>query len=334
MMKRGLTIFAVVNVVVILLLGAAIVALQDKMGQYVGLLMLPATIVPFIMAYVGHSLSGATGSPFRGLVWGQTWWYFAGWLLAILGGVVIVGITLGLGMAGLDLGLTDYLRMSAEQITKQSGQTPPAATMKIMYYTGWSTVFAAPTIGAWFGGAVACLSSFPWLGWFSRRMLVYGRATAIWTLVGLYAVTSCIGGLMTNPQDPGYTALPMAFKMALMAFSGISSIPLVMWLFLRTRSAVLPALVTAAYQATFAGLSVLLSDRVAWLAPPSGLLAGAGALIFGMALWLWKDPGGIDLAVAGVAYDGTPLTPEQMKALAVQDTAAVADQTPPPASAA
>jgi hypothetical protein len=51
-----------------------------------------------------------------------------------------------------------------------------------------------------------------------------------------------------------------------------------------------------------------------WLsAPQIGLAFSAGLLLLGIALWVWKDPGGQDLAVAAVAQDGTPLTPEMLR---------------------
>ena len=122
-------------------------------------------------------------------------------------------------------------------------------------------------------------------------------------------------------MDQGWNALPLMLRMGMMALAGMSAVPALLWLFFRTRSAVLPALAQASYQALFAGAMVLMSDRVSWLAPPNGLLAALGALLVGIALWVWKDPGGMDLAVAAVGFDGTPLTPEQVKALKAESPA-------------
>jgi hypothetical protein len=321
MMARALWVFVIVNVLAAALAGVALAMLQDKLGQFAGLIMLPIVIVPIVMAYVGHTVSGAPGNPFRGLVWGQTWWYFATWILGLLVAGLALLITFGLGAAGIDMTFSDYLRAVTEQAAKNSGQELPAAAMQTMSITAWATLISAPTIGAWIGGAVACLGSFAWLGWFTRRMLVYGRGTAVWTLIALYAATSTIGAISQNPMDQGWDALPLIARMSLMALAGMSAVPALLWLFFRTRSAVLPALAQASYQATFAGAMVLMSDRVSWLAPPNGLLAALGALLVGIALWVWKDPGGMDLAVAAVAIDGTPLTPEQVKALQAESPA-------------
>jgi hypothetical protein len=122
-------------------------------------------------------------------------------------------------------------------------------------------------------------------------------------------------GLMVNPMYEGWNALPTLLRVGLVALVGLSSMPAAFWLFLRTRSAALPALATASYQATFSVAMVLAAERSPILAPPDGLLASLGALLIGIALWVWKDPGGMDLAVAAVGFDGTPLTPEQLWAM-------------------
>jgi hypothetical protein len=153
-------------------------------------------------------------------------------------------------------------------------------------------------------------------------MLVYGRGVAIWTLVALYAATSSIGAFVQSPVDESWNALPLILRMGIMIVSGMSAVPALLWLFFRTRSAVLPALVQASYQSLFAGAMVLMTNSVSWLAPPSGLLGALGALLVGIALWVWKDPGGMDLAVAAVGFDGAPLTPEQAKALKAENPVA------------
>lgn len=327
MLARGLWTFAIVNVAVVAMIAVAFVLLQEKMGDYAGLTMLPLAIVPFIMAYVSHSLSGAVGNPFRGLVWGQTSWYFAAWLLAVLFGVLVILIMVGLGAGTLDLAMSEYIQKIAEVAEKRTSQPLPAEAMQFMSIQGWIQVATAPTVGAWMLGALGCLSSFPWLGWFGRRMLAYGRAKAIWTLIVFYAISACVAGLATNPMDDGWNALPVAVRIVLAALLGLSTVPAVVWLFLRTRSAALPALASASYQSAFALAAVLTAQRSAILAPPNGLLASLGALLIGIALWLWKDPGGMELAVAGVAYDGTPLTPAQVKQLQAQSAPA---ETQPP----
>jgi hypothetical protein len=321
-MKRGLLIFAIVNVVLTALSGGVYIAVRDSLGVYAGLVMLPLAIVPFIMAYVAHSASGATGNPFRGLIWGQTWWYFAAWLLGILGSLLVTVIMLGLGAGKLDLGMTEFIQTVADVAAKRTGAPLPDQAMQFMSVQGWIQLITGPTIGAWMLGALGCLASFPWLGWFGRRMLVFGRAKALWALVAFYAITSCIAGLVANPMDVSWNTLPELLRMGLAALVGLSSVPAAFWLFLRTRSAALPALASASYQAAFAVAAVLTAERAPVLAPPNGLLVSLGALLIGMALWLWKDPGGMDLAVAAVAFDGTPLTPQQAQQLQAETTAA------------
>ncbi len=49
---------------------------------------------------------------------------------------------------------------------------------------------------------------------------------------------------------------------------------------------------------------------------PMGIVSQLVILAAGIALWVWQNPGGQDLAVAGVAYDGTLLTPEMLAAQA------------------
>ncbi len=319
MLARGLWIFAIVNVIFVALVGAAFVLLEDQMGDYAGLIMLPLAIVPFIMAYVAHAASGAVGNPFRGLIWGRTWWYFATWLLALAGSLLVVVIMLGLGAARIDLAMEEFIRSIVAVAEKRSGSPMPAEAMKFMSVQGWIQIVTAPTIGAWMLGALGCLASFPWFGWFGRRMLVYGRATTVWTLIAFYGIISSVGGLVTNPMDEGWNALPVAVRIALAALMGLSTVPAALWLFLRTRSAALPALASASYQSAFAIASVLTAERIPLLAPPNGLLSALGALLIGVALWLWKDPGGMDLAVAGVAFDGTPLTPAQVQQLQAEN---------------
>lgn len=324
-MRRGLILFFVVNITVALLLGAFAYAARDTLGPKAGLLMLPLLVVPLIMAYVAHMASGAVGNPFRALIWGHTWWYFACWLLAVLAGLIVAVVMLGLGAAKLDLAMSEFIQKSADVAAKQAGKPLPPEAIKFMPIGGWIQVFGVPTIGAWLAGAAACLGSFPWLGWFGRRMLAYGRGTAFWVLAAAYGITACIAGVVTNPMDEGWNALPVALRLVLVGLVGLSSVPAMFWLFLRTRSAALPALASASYQASFAAVMVLTAERVPWLAPPDGLLASIGALLIGIALWVWKDPGGKDLAIAAVAFDGTPLTPAQLMQLQEQERSS---QTP------
>jgi hypothetical protein len=111
-----------------------------------------------------------------------------------------------------------------------------------------------------------------------------------------------------------------------------------LWVFLRTRSAVLTAIAQYSYYNGLSAMVPFLSDSQNLLMPPMGLIVGVGALLFGIGLWVWKDPGGEDLAIARVAFDGTPLTPEQHEALLeeerqheMQSAAVETPSTEPPA---
>lgn len=308
MMKRGLILFAVVSVLASWILGAAAWALKDTLGQFSGLVMLPLIAIPFLMAYVAHRVTGATGNPFRGLVWGNTSWYFAAWLLGLLAGLLVIVVTFGLKLATFDLAMTDYIAMVISAAEKR-GQPMPSAATGALSIGGWVTLAIAPTLGPWFGAAMGSLSTLPWFGWFGRRLLVWGRSSTTLWLMLLFMLSSVAGGFVENPA---MGEMPLWLRLVLMAVQGFALVPAMLWVFLRTRSAVITALAQASYQAAFAAVMPIMSDANVLFAPSAGLLVALGALLAGIALWVWKDPGGKDLAVAGVAFDGTPLTPEQL----------------------
>jgi len=310
-MLRGMILFAVVSVVLIWLGGIAAYAAKDALGSYAGLLMIPFGVVPLIMAYVAHRFTGAVGNPFRGLVWGNTSWYFAAWLLGLLCGAIVVAIALGLKFAGWDTAMRDYIALIIAQ-SEQAGRSIPESAQGTLGISGWFTAFFSPTIGPWLLGAVGCLSTFPMLGWFYRRLLAFGRGPALWIILALFALAGASAGLIKNPQ---FGDTPVALRVVLMGFGDLAAVPAVLWIFLRTRSAVIPALAQASYSAAFQAVVPFLTDSNPVLAPPAGAVVGLGALLVGLALWLWKDPGGKELAVAAVAYDGTPLTPEDVAEL-------------------
>lgn len=315
MMKRGMIVFVVAVLVVTWLLGFLVYYMGEMLSGpakgMVGLLMLPMLVLPLIMAYIAHRVSGALGNPFRGLTWGHTSWYFAAWLLALLGAALVLIASLGLSLVALDLEMSAFVRMTAEAAREQ-GTAVPEGQQGFLKITGMVTAFAAPTLGAWFGGAIGCLSTFPWFGWFARRMLVYGRSTTLWTLAVLFGLVGLTGGVAPNPLLEGY-ALPL--KLLVMGLLAFATTPALLWIFLRTRSAVIPALAQAAYTTAFQGAQPILDVASPLLAPPTGVITALGALVIGIGLWVWKDPGGADLAVAAVAFDGTPLTPEELKTL-------------------
>jgi len=128
----------------------------------------------------------------------------------------------------------------------------------------------------------------------------------VWMLVGL------TGGLIENPLMAGVS---MPIRMALGGLMSAASGPAVVWIFLRTRSAVIPALAQTSFQTMLAAATVMLSDINPTLGLPTGAIAILIALVTGVALWVWKDPGGESLAIAAVANDGTPLTAQQVGAM-------------------
>jgi hypothetical protein len=178
--------------------------------------------------------------------------------------------------------------------------------------SGYVTIAAAPTFGALFGALLICLSTFPWFGWFSRRLLPGGTARTCGVLLVLFFLTGLAMGLVPNPQ---YGDLSLGLVCLLLGIGSAATVPALLWVFLRTRSAVLPAMAQGSFQGGLGALIPLLSDSDPLYGPPLGLSVIVVTAAIGLALWVWKDPGGRSLAVAAVAHDGTPLTLEQLQAL-------------------
>ena len=307
-MRTGLIVFAVVCVLGSWIVGAGAYLAKDSMGQFAGLLAMPMVVIPFIMAFIAHRITRATGNPFRGLGWGNTSWYFATWILGLLAGAIIIAITLGIGLAGFDASMGDYIDMIKTQ-SEARGQPIPAEAESALSITGYATAIAGPLIGPWLGALMGCLSVFPWFGWFGRRLLVYGRQQTVLILMLLFGLSSIAGGLVENPA---WIDTSVTMRMVVTAIAGLAMVPAMLWIFLRTRSAVVTSLAQASYTSAFAGIMPFMSGANPIFAPPGGLIVAFGSLLVGIALWVWKDPGGKDLAVAAVAFDGTPLTPEQL----------------------
>jgi hypothetical protein len=180
------------------------------------------------------------------------------------------------------------------------------------------TMGGALLLGPWIGGAMGCLQTFAILGWFGRRLLAMGRGVTVGVLIVVTGLSSAAGGLMLQMQNPDITP---AMGVLMLALMGIASIVVQLWLFLKTRSAVIPALAYATFTSGLAASQPFLADASPLLAPPNGLVASIVLLLIGVALWLMHDPGGDDLAVAAVAYDGTPLTPIQVERLEAEERA-------------
>lgn len=298
------------------------------MGQFAGLVMLPLAIIPLAAAFIAHRLTGAIGNPFRGLLWGHGGWLIMLWGLGLVAGLLVAAVSIGLSFQSLDLEMGDFVRFAAEQSAEQ-GNALPESQQGMLKIGGWITALGSPTVGVWILAAFLCLSTFPWLGWFGRRMLVYGRQPTVIALLVLFGLTSAASGLLDNPQMGDASLL---LRLIAVAFLGASSAPALLWIFLKTRSAVLPAMAHASYSMALAATMPFLAGGNPIITPPQGLLVSAVALAIGVALWVWQDPGGAELAVAGVAHDGTPLTPEALERLEAEGSSP-AIQLPPAPSA-
>jgi len=316
-MNKGLVIFATICVVASWGFGVLAMLVQDVLGPWTIVVLIPLGAVPLIAAYIGHRVTGAPGNPFKGLVWGSTGMIFGMWLLGILAGGLAAILSIGLGLQQFDLSMESFIQMTVAQSAAQ-GRPIPEDAQSFIKISGWTQVITSPLIGAWIGAAISCLSLFPWLGWFGRRVLVRGKATTLLILIGLFLISGLPLGLMENPQL-GEMGIPL--RLLLMAVTGFAGVPLALWLFLSTRSVVIPSIAVASINAAAAGTMPLLTEGNMLFTPPSGLLVQLIVIGVGIALWVWKDPGGEDLAIAAVAYDGTPLTPAMVEQLQAEEAA-------------
>jgi hypothetical protein len=285
-------------------------ALPDDKKQFGGLVYLPMAFLPLLVVWLIHRQQSA-GNPYRGLVWGATSWYWLLYFGLLVCGALVAGLLVLTGGATFDPQMTGYIERTMEMMKAQGNPLPPSAAGQLSI-GGWVTAVGVPLFGPWFGTLGACAGTFPLLGWLARRLLVRGRQYAFVVLLLLSVATGAAAGMLEN-QQLGEAGLPL--RVGMMAMAGLSNLPLMLWLFYRTRSAVLPALAVQSYACGFAALTPFLSDTPMWLSAPGfGLACSGGALLLGVALWVWQDPGGMDLAVAAVANDGTPLTPEMYAA--------------------
>lgn len=304
-MMRGLVAFSIGTVLLIWLVGAAAYLLSDRLGNFAALVFLPAMVIPFFLAYVGQHLSGGVGNPFRGLVWGGGGWIILIWVLGLVAAGAAVLIGLGLGWQSWDPGMSSFIELQI----KQAGSDIPASQQGMLKIAGYVTAFTSPTIGVLIGAALGCLSTFPWYGWFLRRLLVLGRTRGVLITTALIFISGLAGGLVANPTMGD---VPVIGKILLIGTMTVCLVPASVWIFLKSKSAVLPALAQAAFSGGLQGIMPFLSGGEPWLVAPAGVIVSAVALGAGLALWIWQDPGGQDLAVAGTGFDGSPLTPEQL----------------------
>jgi len=121
-------------------------------------------------------------------------------------------------------------------------------------FAHWVLVPGFFIAGPWIGGAMGCLQTFAMLGWFGRRLLAMGRGVTVGVLIVVTGLSSAAGGLMLQMQNPDITPTMGVLMLALM---GVASIVIQLWLFLKTRSAVIPALAYATFSSGLAGMTWL-----------------------------------------------------------------------------
>ena len=321
-MPRGVAIYIAIVLGSSWVLGGLVWLLQNSLtGQakgLAGLLFLFVAVIPFATVFFIHR-SQAAGNAYAGLVWGPTGWYWLLYLGGFLLAALVLGAQLAIGALHIDPTMGDYIAMNKAAALKSSGQKLPDSVNGTFVIVGWVTAWSALILGPWLGTAFGALGVFPQYGWLARRLMVRNRAFACIMLMLISAGIGVTAGLLDNPQM-GDLSLPA--RMALFALTALAPVPATFWVFLRTRSAVLAAMVSAAYGAGMTASFPFVSDYAVWLSSPQGGVASAaGILLLGIGLWVWQDPGGQDLTVAAVAQDGTPLTPamlQQAQAYAVQ----------------
>lgn len=298
-MQKPVSTFVAVNLVAAVALGAAVYFLGPSLEDKAGYLAMPMVVIPFVMAYICNRMEGNPKGPFAGLTWGNTSWYFSAWALALVAGLAALFLSLGLGLMGLDPAMGDYMA-SVQDMMKEQGQELPESALGIMKVTYQITSFSLPTIAVPFSAAVLCLSTLPWLGWFGRRLLAGGRSRMLTGLALMYLVTSTMGAFVPIPAFSG-GELPLSQRLVVSMLGGISALLATVWIFLRTRSAVLPAIAAATWQGTLGLATFYGSDVNHFLSAPSGIIPSAVAICAGIALWVWKEPGGEGMAIQAAA---------------------------------
>ncbi|MCC7478364.1 hypothetical protein IT575_07865 [bacterium] len=317
-MKREVIIFIAVYVVFALVCGLGAMAvgkMPEPTKNFAGLAMLPLLFVPLIMAFVCNRLEGSPSGPFRGLTWGGAAGIWSAYGVGLLAGLLVVVASVGLGMMGIDPEMTDYLDM----MMKSGGQEAPASAAGMFRGIALFTLVGSPTIGAFFGAFIASLVTLPWYGWLGRRLLTRGRAFMVGTLMLLSLATGWTQAMAPNPM---LEDVPTWFVALSYSLAGMASALAGSWFFLRYRSGFVPALFGSTFNGVAAAAMVVSSDVNQAVAPPAGLSVFLGLLVAGIALWVLKDPGGENLAIAAVGPDGEPLTPSQLAALNEQASAA------------
>jgi hypothetical protein len=312
-MPRGVGTYIGVIVAASWVLGITAWQVQQRLPveqqQWAGFILLPLLVVPWITVAILHRREASSGNAYQGLVWGPTAWYWLLYFGLLAYGALVAGALILIGGTGFDPAMTDYVQRIADMSAEQ-GNEIPAEAMGTLKISGWVTAVGVPLFGPWLGTVFAALPTFPLLGWLARRLLVKGRATTFLILAGLQMIVSASTALIFNPQQLDVPELPL--RMGLIAVASAAGLPLMLWIFYRTRSVVLAVLAVQSYVCGYSALTPFFTDSPQWLSAPTGLAASVGSLLLGIALWVWKDPGGAELAVAGVAQDGTPLSPAML----------------------
>jgi hypothetical protein len=307
--KRALTTYVVIVLAATALLGAATYAAVQASPQYGALALLPLAIAPFFAARIAHKQLRSPDGPFKGLVWGGAW-ISSAWALGLLTGGAAIALAAGLGAMSIDPSMSGMIDVALKQ-AQESGTELPDAALGMIRVTTQITAVAGISIGVVFTGALACLGTLPWLGWFTRRTLALGRLRSMLALALLWGITGIAGALAPMPEGMD-TGMSLLTRGAISALSAACLAPISLWLFLRTGSAVVPAI----FQATLQGMAGLAmyygADMNYLLAPPTGLLLTACTLFAGLGLWVLKDPGGEDLAIRA----DTPASPPSQVSVA------------------
>jgi hypothetical protein len=206
-----------------------------------------------------------------------------------------------------------YYIQQVREMSAEMGNEIPDSALGFLSMQGWFTFGGALLFGPWIGALFGSLSSFPLLGFALRRLLVLGRVPAIIILMGYSGLAASVAGFIDNP-NLGDAELPL--RLLLFTAYGLAGIPAMVWVFLKTRSAVLPALLTASYSSALTAATPFMSDYSPWLSSASGgLVPAGGSLLLGLALWVWQDPGSAEaVTAAAFSNDGNTLSPAQYAA--------------------
>jgi hypothetical protein len=236
--------------------------------------------------------------------------------LALLIGLATILLGVGLGAMNFDPEMGGYIAV-VQKMMEEKGQPLPAEAMGMMKMSYMIVSFCLATIAVPFSAAVLCLSTLPWLGWLGRRLLAKGRPAFFLTLGLIFFFVGSINGLVPAPEFAG-GGLPTAQRMLLGALASVAFLPISAWFLLRTRSAVIPAIAAATWNGVLGLATFYGTDVNYFISAPTGLLVSGVAFFAGIALWIWKDPGGDDMAIGVREPLDAPLPEREAVAAAEQ----------------